>query len=1334
MRKYFSPHNHTHYSNLRLLDSINRPEDLIDKAIEMGLSGIAITDHECLSGAVKINQYAQKIKESNPDFTIALGNEIYLTETRDRGQKYYHFLLIAKDEIGHRALRELSSIAWYNSYQDRGERVPTLKSDLTDIVNKYKGHLIATSACMGGELSTNALLMAEAESVNDIKNATIFYQNVCSFIDYCRDLFGDDFYIECAPSTNPEQLIVNKKLYNIAKAYGIKMVAGTDSHYLRPEDRPVHKAYLNSKDGDREVDSFYEYAYVMTAGEVTDLLLKCYPPDVVNTILENSLEMESKIKSYSLFHKQGIPTVEIPDYPKNNFWGVNNPIADDMESYPTLKKLFMSDDKFDRYWVNQCWDKLNELEHGYDQGDDKYLAQLEEEARVKQIIGEKLETNMFRYPVTLQHYIDMIWDCGSMVGAGRGSSCAALNHYLLGVTQLDPIEWDLPFFRYLNDERVELGDIDIDICPSKRPLILDKIKNERQKMFYDSTPDWAKKNLGCTLVATFGTEGTKSAILTACRGYRSEEYPEGIDVDEGQYMSSLIPQERGFLWSIKDVVYGNEVKNRKPVTTFIKTVNQYPGLLDIIISIEGLINHRGSHASGVILLENDPFEFGAFMKTPKGEITTQFDLHDAEWMGLTKYDFLVTEVQDKLVQTIELMQDDGVIEPELSLREVYDKYFHPNVLPLDDEKCWDALGNVSVINTFQFDSQVGAQTAKRLKPRSILEMADANGLMRLMGEDGERPQDKYYEFKNDISKWYKEMDREGLTKEEQKVLEPYFLPSYGVPPSQEQLMRMLMDKDICGFSLADANAARKIIGKKQMNKIPSLREKVLSDANSPALGRYVWKHGAGPQMGYAFSVIHALAYSFIGFQTLYIATNWNPIYWNTACLIVNSGSLEDNSEEELVGIYEPEAADMAEGVTFEDLPDKSGKIRKTVSTDYSKLAKAMGDILDAGIKISLVDINKSSFGFKPDVENNQILFGMKAMLNVSDETVQDIIANRPYSSPKDFLQKVKPKKQAMISLIKGGAFDNMMDRIECMVWYIWEVCDKKKRITLQNMRGLIAHDIIPRETEEEQIALRVFEFNRYLKAYCKKNANEYLLDNRALDFITELGYDEIVNEDFIMSATKWDKYYQSWMDVFRKWIAADKDNILNALNTAIFKEEWDKYASGNISSWEMEALCFYYHDHELAHVNQGIYGFKDFYKLPEEPIVERTFTKGNKEVKIFELNKICGTCIAKNKAKSSVSLLTTTGVVNVKFRKEYFSLFDKQISEKDETGVKRVKEKSWFNRGSMIVVQGIRSGDDFVAKKYASTSGHQLYKIESIDEDGILTLKDQRYQGVGEDA
>lgn len=217
---------------------------------------------------------------------------------------------------------------------------------------------------------------------------------------------------------------------------------------------------------------------------------------------------------------------------------------------------------------------------------------------------------------------------------------------------------------------------------------------------------------------------------------------------------------------------------------------------------------------------------------------------------------MVTEVQDKLVQTIQLLQKDNEIEPELGLREVYDKYFHPNVLPLNDQRIWDALSDVSVINTFQFDSQVGAQVAKMLKPQNVMEMADANGLMRLTGEDGEeRPMNKYARFKQNINLWYDEMDRFGLTKEEQKSLEPYFKSSYGVPPSQEQLMRMLMDENICSFSLGEANAARKIVGKKQMNKIPELRKKVLKQAKSEKLGQYVWKYGAGPQMGYAFSVV-----------------------------------------------------------------------------------------------------------------------------------------------------------------------------------------------------------------------------------------------------------------------------------------------------------------------------------------------------------------------------------------------------------------------------------------------------------------------------------------------
>lgn len=566
----------------------------------------------------------------------------------------------------------------------------------------------------------------------------------------------------------------------------------------------------------------------------------------------------------------------------------------------------------------------------------------------------------------------------------------------------------MPFWRYLNKERVELGDIDLDLCPSKRPRILNEIKKERGQNFNKDIDELSKKNLGCTLIATFGTEGTRSTILTACRGYRSAEYPDGIDVDTAQYLSSLIPSERGFLWSLDDVINGNEDKGRKPIKMFINEVNTYPGLLEIMQGIEGLVNKRSSHASGVILFDEDPYEFGTFMRTPKGEVITAYDLHMCEACGMTKYDFLVTEVQDKLCEAIRLLQEYNEIDSSLTLREVYDKYFHPNVLPIDNQEIWKALQENSVLNIFQFDSEVGSQAAKKIKPKSMLEMADANGLMRLMtAEKGqESPMEKYIKFKNDISLWYKEMREYGLTQAEQKTLEPYFKSSYGVPPSQEQLMRMLMDENICGFTLAEANAARKIVGKKQMSKIPELRDKVLTQAKSSCLGHYVWACGIGPQMGYSFSVIHALAYSFIGFQTMFIATNWNPIYWNTACLIVNSGGLEEESD-------------------FEEDDDGYVVEKKEKATDYGKIAKAIGDITSRGIQVSLVDINKSSYSFKPDVENNEILFGMKALSNINGPTIEQIISHRPYAGIADFMSKCPLNKSAMFSLIKAGAFDKL---------------------------------------------------------------------------------------------------------------------------------------------------------------------------------------------------------------------------------------------------------------------------------------------------------------------
>ena len=1310
----FEVHTHTEYSNLRLLDCINKPKNLIDRAIENGLGGVAITDHECLSASIQLNKIQKEIAEINPDFKIAIGNEVYLTDTRDKGQKYYHFILIAKNKTGFKQLRQLSSRAWMQSFFDRGlERVPILKKEVEEIISINPGNVVATTACIGGELSSSVLRMEKARTVGDNTEAVSAYNQIVDFITWCQKVFGEDFYIECAPGMSKDQIIVNKKLAEIAKVYNIKMVIGTDAHYLKKSDRYVHKAYLNSKGGEREVDDFYEYSYLQTEEEIKKHLEPSIV-DMYDEMCNNSMEIYDKIELYDLSGPQRVPAVPITEYPKK---------AVNLDNYPTLSYLYNSDDVYDRYWINECENQLKLK--GLDK--EEYWKELEYEADIKKAIGDKLGTNVFKYPITLKYYIDLMWESGSLIGAGRGSSMAGLNHYLLGVTQIDPVKTKLNFFwRYMNKDRVELPDIDIDLCPSKRPLILSKIKKERGQRFNANIDALSRANLGCTLVATFGTETAKSTILTACRGYRNETYTEGIDTDTAQYLSSLVPSERGALWTLDEVVYGNKEKGRLPVKLFTQEVQKYPGLLDIMFGIQGLINKRSSHASGVIFFDEDPYEVGCFMRTPKGEIITQWDLHDCEWASMVKYDFLVTEIEDKLCQTIKFLQEDGQIEKELSLREVYDKYFHPDVLPLEDADTWESIRKGNILNLFQFDSLSGSQGIAKVQPKNIQELSDTNGLIRLMAGEGEElPMDKYVRFKKDISLWYKEMDRYGLSKQQQENVSPYFKPYYGVPISQEVLMRMVMDEHICGFSLKEANELRKVLAKKQVQKIPLMKDKIIRSAETEALGKYIWNCGAGPQMSYSFSILHATAYSYIGYQTAYIATRWNPIYWNTACLVVNSGSLEETDIEFLE----------------DDDGDIIGSTKKESTTDYTKLAIALGEIIEQGIKVSLVDINKSSYGFIPDVVNNQILFGMKALSNINTATIEDIIKGRPYKGIKDFINRCPLKKPAMISLIKAGAFDELekewaaeLDvepRILVMIYYLSKASEPKKRLTLQNFNGLLEKGLIPEELNAQK---DVFILNKWLKN--DKWKDYYKLDFEGTYKIFCHYFDEevldIVDGVPCLKQKTWEKLYKQQMEKAREWLKSHQEEMLQEYNYLLFKETWDKYAEGNISAWEMDALCFYYHDHELKDVDNGKYGISNFYALPSTPIVKQTFKRNNKYLPIFDLTRIAGTVISKNDTRHTVSLLTTNGVVTVKFTKDYYALFGRQISEIGADKKKHVMEKGWFIRGTKLLVTGFRRENMFVSKKYKNTGGHQLYKITKVEDDEIEIVH-ERYGEKSED-
>ena len=414
--------------------------------------------------------------------------------------------------------------------------------------------------------------------------------------------------------------------------------------------------------------------------------------------------------------------------------------------------------------------------------------------------------------------------------------------------------------------------------------------------------------------------------------------------------------------------------------------------------------------------------------------------------------------------------------------------------------------------------------------------------------------------------------------------------------------------------------------------------------------------------------------------------------------------------------------------------DETGKIK---STNYSKNAKALGELRSKNINVSLIDINNSSFGFRPDVENNSILYGLKGVNKVGDPVIEQIVAGRPYTGIQDFMLRCPLKKDAMISLIKAGAFDKTDEhwakelcsepRIAIMAFYISKISEPKSKLTLQNFNGLMQRDLIPDSLLE---CKQAFVMNGYLKKF--KDGDYFYVNAPQLQQVLDKYYNSVikdVNQDiYVINQLTWKKHYDSIMDKARDWLKQNQQEVLNKLNTALFMECWEKYASGTVSAWEMEALCFYYHKHELADIDTVKYGISDFEALPTIPVVEKTFKRNGVDIPIFETTKIIGTVIGKNDSKSTVSLLTTSGVVTVKMTKEYFAMYNKQISQLGADGKKHVLEKGWFTRGNKILCTGFRRDDMFVCKSYKHTATHQLYKITAVINGVEMEVEHDRVQ------
>lgn len=1298
---------------------------MIDYALELGHEVVAITDHESISNAIKVEKYYKKVKKNNPNFKVILGNEIYLCRNGLNNQnfipkqdRYYHFVLLAKDAIGHQQIREISTRAWTRSYMARGmRRVPTYYQDLFDIIGNNPGHVIGSTACLGGALPTQLLNYKETKDENLLNKIQLWIKQM-------DNIFGHgNFFFEMQPSQNKDQIYVNQSLLHLSEKFNIPYIITTDSHYLKKEDRKVHKAYLNAQNGDREVDDFYATTYMMNTEEIRQYF-SYFQDHELEKGFENIKKIKNMCEDYSLQKSLNIPKLvwKTPTLSSD----LISKEMEIMEQYiPELHNFYFSDYDGDKLLAELIVERIYK---------DKSLQNIEtyneinDNLKMTRISSEVNKTHWSAYYLNLQKIIDICWEAGSLVGPGRGSGVGFILLYILGITQINPLRETTKTFswRFLNPDRVSVLDVDFDIEGARRSDVLNAFRS-----YYGQDK--------VSNVATFGTEKSKSAILTAARGL-------GIDVDIAQYLASLIPSDRGMLRTLDQCMYGDEENGWLPIKQFVYEMTEnYPEIWEVARKIEGLVCRMGIHAGGVIFVDEPFTNSTALMRAPDGTIVTAFDLHDCEDVSLIKYDALSVEAMDKIHNCIDLICDYGYAERKPTLRETYEDLIGIYNLERDNIEMWEMTWKHEIFSLFQMEQQSGIQGIALTHPKSVDDLAVLNSVIRLMAPEkgAEQPLNKFARFKDNIDLWYQEMKSYGLTEDEMKILEPVVKISYGICESQEKFMQLVQLPECGGFNLTWADKLRKSIAKKNPAEYEKLTKEYFEETSKKGLSKnlcnYVWNVLVATSRGYGFNASHTLAYSLIALQEMNLAYKYPIIFWNCACLISDSGGNEkENDEDDIFEEVEViEYNDCVEEFNQDEEDEETDENEETViknkkkanrTANYGKIASAIGKMKMSGIDIAPPDINKSTYTFSPDIDNSLIRYGMSGIVKVGEDLVKSIIENRPYSSLEDFLNRVKINKPQLVNLIKAGAFDSFGDRKKLMEQYINIISDTKKRITLQNMKMLIDFKLIP---DEYDLQRRIYNFNKYLKKM-KLDTAYYGLDNIALSFfdrhfdVDNLYPTDKTESGLMIKQTVWDKIYQKHMDIIRPYVKSHNEELLQSVNNTLISQTWDKYCKGNISKWEMDAVSCYFHQHELEYVDELSHECNNFYSLPEEPEIDTIITIKGKQIPLFKIRRIMGTVLDKNKTKKTVTLLTTDGVVTVKIFGDVFTHYDRQISEKGADGKKHVIERSWFSRGNKIIVTGIRREDSFIAKKYSRTPYHLIELIENINSDGSIEVRGER--------
>ena len=1288
MTNFCSLHNHSEYSNVRFFDSCIKIKDLVTHAVDLGFKGLALTDHECLSGAVKLLKIRDKVLEQHPDFKIIFGNEIYLIDETEikNTKKYYHFILLARDEVGWQQLKDLSSRAWDRGYVERGMmRVPTTYQDIEEVVGSNPGHIIASTACLGGFLDVSII-------EHDVKAAN-------QFIKWGIKVFGKDYFnLEMQVANSEEQIVCNKVIIKLANAYGLKYLFTTDTHYLVKEDFPIHSAFLNSKQAsDRETEQFYKYTYMMSIDEMVQILTDMgHSEEEIKTGFANTMLIYEQIENFDPRHSTIVPHAKIPEF---TLEGVFSGL--DISKYQYINKFINSEHVDDRYLIALINRGVVEKHIILT---DRELSRIDTELSVVDKVSAGLKQTVSSYFLLMREVIDIAWNY-SFVGAGRGSSTGFYINYLCDLVQVNPLQYGLPYWRFLNDVRFELPDIDTDINPAQKDAIMTALKE-----YYGHN-----NVLNCI---TFKTESLKAAIITAMRGL-------GYTAEEAQALSSMVPVDRGHVYTIDECINGNETLDLEPSPEVINKIKTYPGLFETVQKIEGVHTNASIHASAVYIFDHGYLEHNSLMRAPNGTPVTAFDMEDTNDLSGLKIDLLYTDAQNKMMKCMDLLLKDHLIEWQGSLRATYNRYLHPDVLNYKDQNMWQKASDGTIANLFQWETAVGAVAIKKAQPRSVLEMATINSAIRVQSEGAVQPIDRYIAFHKNINLWYQEMYNEGLDDCEIEIMREHLEQSSGCSLQQEDFMQLVMDPQIAGFTLAQSNKLRKTIAHKVLDQIAEQKNLFYSccerQHTRQEFAEYVWKFCIEPLAKYSFSVIHAVVYSIVAVQEMNLATFYNPLYWQCACLCVNSGNSGTDFEDEDESVEEE---------------DEDGK-KKVAAPNYGKIARAISNAQHSGVFVALPDINTAQADFIPDVANNTIIYSLKAVTAVDDTLLEQILEKRPFSSLEDFVQKVNPTQSKMIGLIKAGCFDSLYPetrRENIMSEYLQlvalEKIPVKGNITQTQLKKFVSlNGTIP--GFERQI--RIFNFAKYVDKNQNDAANKrYLLDDPdVLTFFKDFykGRLSLKDDQYYITAdnavaikhTVFKKLTEKMIQPLMEYLNTDdgKKVYYDFLRRNLITELSQKYCEGNVSKWEMDTLSFYYHEHVLARTPEGNYNIKNFFDLDE---------KLNKD---GEIVGIAGTVVNNDKGKHTVSLLTKYGVVDVKFYASTYNRFNQDIVQVDsETGKKQKIDVSWFKRGTNIIVYGQRRDISFVCKTWRVEGGYSrtVALIENIALDGSIRVRYNRYK------